>query len=259
MITHIIIPEASTPSSLASMETNSGEVESRNRQQMNDNFGLTPTAKAHHGTELLVAAIEPQFVSRAGFEPYEFVPISYRMKLVAGELYFIKVKINADEAVHLRVLKPLPWSIDQSVLEAWQTRMALEDPIVYFESDGSINSYKIDAVPQPKVSDNENVKMDVTPGYVAGLGAPLMPSLTTQDIVDQVRDDFTKQTIFKPLMFIAITERLQRATHGTHHFVKVKMSATSYVHLKIFMKNQSTPQLVSYRIGKMQDDKIEFF
>ncbi|XP_063052189.1 cystatin-B-like [Engraulis encrasicolus] len=61
-----------------------------------------------------------------------FYPILYRMQVVAGTNYFIKVHVDEDKYVHICVSQALPCNGGECSISGIQSNKTLEDPIDYF-------------------------------------------------------------------------------------------------------------------------------
>ncbi|XP_068787198.1 cystatin-A isoform X1 [Struthio camelus] len=82
-----------------------------------------------------------------------------------------------------------------------------------------------------------------------------------QHIVHQVKPQFESRVNETYGTFQAIAYRTQ-VVAGTNYFIKVQVSDTMYVHLRVFQglphENQG-PSLVSYQTGKTRDDPLTYF
>lgn len=59
----------------------------------------------------------------------EFTPVHYKTQVVAGTNYFIKVRVNVDKHLHIRVHRSLQ---GEFTLAAVQQEKSLEDELKYF-------------------------------------------------------------------------------------------------------------------------------
>ncbi|NWS19840.1 CYTX protein, partial [Pachyramphus minor] len=77
----------------------------------------------------------------------------------------------------------------------------------------------------------------------------------------QVKPQFESKENRNCPMFTAIVYRTQ-VVAGINYFIKVQVSATTYVHLRVFQslphQNQG-PSLVSFQTGKTRDDPLTYF
>ncbi|NXU83964.1 CYTX protein, partial [Xiphorhynchus elegans] len=77
----------------------------------------------------------------------------------------------------------------------------------------------------------------------------------------QVKPQFESKTMRNCAMFTAIAYKTQ-VVAGINYFIKVQVSSTEYVHLRVFLslphENQG-PSLVSFQTGKTRDDPLTYF
>ncbi|NXF70736.1 CYTB protein, partial [Sclerurus mexicanus] len=77
----------------------------------------------------------------------------------------------------------------------------------------------------------------------------------------QVKPQFESKESRNCAMFTAIVYKTQ-VVAGINYFIKVQISDTEYVHLKVFQslphENQG-PSLVSFQTGKTRDDPLTYF
>ncbi|XP_071415546.1 cystatin-A-like [Pithys albifrons albifrons] len=82
-----------------------------------------------------------------------------------------------------------------------------------------------------------------------------------QHMVNQVKPQFESRENRKCPMFTAIVYKTQ-VVAGINYFIKVEVSKTDYVHLKVFKslphENQDL-SLVSFQTGKTKDDPLTYF
>ncbi|XP_065057753.1 cystatin-B-like [Rhopilema esculentum] len=64
----------------------------------------------------------------------KFVGVSYKSQIVAGTNYFIKVKVDNNEYVHLRVFVPLPFMRSEPQLANALDGKEKTDPLEYINS-----------------------------------------------------------------------------------------------------------------------------
>ncbi|XP_066031599.1 cystatin-A-like isoform X1 [Chamaea fasciata] len=76
--------------------------------------------------------VKPQFESRANTNCREFKAIEYRIQVVAGTMYFIKVQVSDANYVHLKVFQRLPYENQGPSLADFQTGKTRDDPLTYF-------------------------------------------------------------------------------------------------------------------------------
>ncbi|XP_027740996.1 cystatin-B-like [Empidonax traillii] len=82
-----------------------------------------------------------------------------------------------------------------------------------------------------------------------------------QHIVNQVKPQFESKENRSCAMFTAIVFKTQ-VVAGINYFIKVQVSDTEYVHLRVFQslphENQG-PSLVSFQTGKTRNDPLTYF
>ncbi|KAM7308770.1 cystatin-B [Ixodes scapularis] len=74
--------------------------------------------------------VRPEVETRAGKTFAEFTPLKYKTQLVNGVNYFIKVRVGADQHIHIRAHKAFSGEVTFS---AHQEDKSLEDEIVHFQ------------------------------------------------------------------------------------------------------------------------------
>ncbi|NXK23458.1 CYTA protein, partial [Arenaria interpres] len=88
---------------------------------------------------------------------------------------------------------------------------------------------------------------------------PATPEI--QRIANEVKPQFESKENRTYGIFNAIKYRSQLVA-GVNYFIKVQVSDTDYVHLRVFealpYENQG-PKLVSFQTGKTRDDPIDYF
>ncbi|NWW69156.1 CYTB protein, partial [Ifrita kowaldi] len=76
--------------------------------------------------------VKPQFESQANTNCAVFEATEYRSQVVAGSIYFIKVRVSDDQYVHLKVFQSLPYENQGPSLVGFQTGKTRDDPLTYF-------------------------------------------------------------------------------------------------------------------------------
>ncbi|NWZ38343.1 CYTB protein, partial [Brachypodius atriceps] len=76
--------------------------------------------------------VKLQFERRANMNCGDFTPTEYRTQVVAGTMYFIKVRVSDVEYVHLKVFLALPHENQGPSLVDFQTGKTRDDPLTYF-------------------------------------------------------------------------------------------------------------------------------
>ncbi|XP_032535168.1 uncharacterized protein LOC116782525 [Chiroxiphia lanceolata] len=93
---------------------------------------------------------------------------------------------------------------------------------------------------------------DLTSGALA-TPPPTIPNWVKQQFEEQVN---RKYSIFRAILY-----RTQKVS-GTMYFIKVQVSGTDYVHLKVFVGPPAEnvyPALISFQTGKTRNDPLDYF
>ena len=69
--------------------------------------------------------------AEAGCAFTTFTPVECAKQVVAGLIYFVKVDIGAEKAIHVRILKPLPHTKRSMEIQA-KKDMPLSAPLEHF-------------------------------------------------------------------------------------------------------------------------------
>ncbi|KAM9565688.1 cystatin-A [Guaruba guarouba] len=88
---------------------------------------------------------------------------------------------------------------------------------------------------------------------------PATPEI--QHIVNQVKPQFESKENRTYGTFKAIVYKTQ-VVAGTNYFIKVQVSDTDYVHLRVFQSlphENEGPSLVDFQTGKTRDDPLTYF
>ncbi|XP_025719258.1 cystatin-B [Callorhinus ursinus] len=93
-----------------------------------------PTASqpATAETQAIADQVKPQLEERENKQYATFKAVEFRSQVVAGMNYFIKVQVDDDEFVHLRVFRSLPHENKPVALSSYQTNKARHDELAYF-------------------------------------------------------------------------------------------------------------------------------
>ncbi|XP_026351799.1 cystatin-B [Ursus americanus] len=93
-----------------------------------------PTASqpATAETQSIADQVKPQLEERENKKYATFKAVEFRSQVVAGRNYFIKVQVDDDEFVHLRVFQSLPHENKPLALSSYQTNKARHDELAYF-------------------------------------------------------------------------------------------------------------------------------
>ncbi|NWR85432.1 CYTX protein, partial [Furnarius figulus] len=77
----------------------------------------------------------------------------------------------------------------------------------------------------------------------------------------QVKPQFESKANMNCAMFTAIVYKTQMVA-GINYFIKVQVSNTEYVHIRVFQSlphENEGPSLVSFQTGKTRDDPLTYF
>ncbi|XP_022371842.1 cystatin-B [Lutra lutra] len=93
-----------------------------------------PTASqpATAETQAIADQVKAQLEERENKKFATFKAVEFRSQVVAGRNYFIKVQVDDDEFVHLRVFQSLPHENKPLALSSYQTNKAKHDELAYF-------------------------------------------------------------------------------------------------------------------------------
>eukprot|EP00670_Eutreptiella_braarudii_P006212 CAMPEP_0174285428 /NCGR_PEP_ID=MMETSP0809-20121228/8764_1 /TAXON_ID=73025 ORGANISM="Eutreptiella gymnastica-like, Strain CCMP1594" /NCGR_SAMPLE_ID=MMETSP0809 /ASSEMBLY_ACC=CAM_ASM_000658 /LENGTH=97 /DNA_ID=CAMNT_0015381215 /DNA_START=28 /DNA_END=321 /DNA_ORIENTATION=+ len=80
----------------------------------------------------MVVALRSATETSAGVEFAVFEPIQYSTQVVAGTNYFVKVKTDEDQYVHVRIFQPLPHTGAPPEVHSVQVGKSEGDPIGHF-------------------------------------------------------------------------------------------------------------------------------
>eukprot|EP01132_Coremiostelium_polycephalum_P000629 gene629-780_t len=90
--------------------------------------GLSQTHKADPAIKNLVNIVKKNVEEKLGRSYNKFEPISYRMQVVAGTNYFVKVQTD-DQVIHTKIFV----SLDQETkLTSLEENKSMSDDISYF-------------------------------------------------------------------------------------------------------------------------------
>lgn len=88
--------------------------------------------KATEEVQKIVDEVKSQAEAKAGTTFNEFKAISYRAQVVAGQNYFVKVKVGDSSYIHLRIYQTLPHDGSRLELTAIKTGLSEGDSLDYF-------------------------------------------------------------------------------------------------------------------------------
>ncbi|XP_044106785.1 cystatin-B [Neovison vison] len=93
-----------------------------------------PTASqpATAETQAIADQVKAQLEERENKKFTTFKAVEFRSQVVAGTNYFIKVQVDDEEFVHLRVFQSLPHENKPLALSSYQTNKAKHDELAYF-------------------------------------------------------------------------------------------------------------------------------
>ncbi|CAD7693708.1 cystatin-B [Vulpes vulpes] len=83
-------------------------------------------------TQAIADQVKAQLEERENKKYTTFKAVTFRSQVVAGTNYFIKVQVDDDEFVHLRVFQSLPHENKPLALSSYQTNKAKHDELAYF-------------------------------------------------------------------------------------------------------------------------------
>ncbi|XP_005090623.1 cystatin-A1 isoform X1 [Aplysia californica] len=94
--------------------------------------GLVEDKEADQSVQTLIEQVREALETKAGKTFSQYKAVTYRTQVVAGTNYFVKVQVDADEYVHLRVFKPLPNENRLPELSAYQLCKTKDDELQFF-------------------------------------------------------------------------------------------------------------------------------
>ncbi|XP_036307115.1 cystatin-B-like [Pipistrellus kuhlii] len=95
--------------------------------------GGTSAAKpATAEIQAIADKVKPQLEEKANKKYPTFKATEYKSQLVAGTNYFIKVQVEDDDFVHIRVFQSLPHESKALALHDYQTNKTKQDELTYF-------------------------------------------------------------------------------------------------------------------------------
>uniref|UniRef100_A0A4X2KDG5 Cystatin domain-containing protein n=1 Tax=Vombatus ursinus TaxID=29139 RepID=A0A4X2KDG5_VOMUR len=94
--------------------------------------GLSETKSATPETQKIVDEVKSQFEKKSN-EKYDcFEAAEYKTQVVAGTMYFVKVRVGGDQYAHLKVFQPLPHTNKPMELSDYQTGKTKDEELTYF-------------------------------------------------------------------------------------------------------------------------------
>ncbi|XP_003469356.2 cystatin-A [Cavia porcellus] len=95
--------------------------------------GLSKAKPATPEIQEIADKIKPQLEEKTNESYQEFTAIEYKTQVVAGTNYFIKIRVDNDGYVHVRVFEPLPGRNEDALqLSGYQTGKSKDDELSYF-------------------------------------------------------------------------------------------------------------------------------
>ncbi|XP_071989364.1 cystatin-A1-like [Engystomops pustulosus] len=95
--------------------------------------GLGPEMPANPEVQALCALVKTQFLEQSKVNAIDYQAISYRVQLVNGLNFFVKVWLGGEDYAHLRIYEPFTFSgLLKPGLSAFLLHQTKDDPIDYF-------------------------------------------------------------------------------------------------------------------------------
>ncbi|XP_003795127.1 cystatin-A [Otolemur garnettii] len=94
--------------------------------------GLTEAKPATAEIQEIANKIKPQLEKRTNETYAEFEAVLYRTQVVAGINYFIKIRVDDDCYVHVKVFRSLPYQNQELTLTDFQTDKSKDDELTGF-------------------------------------------------------------------------------------------------------------------------------
>ncbi|KAK1344285.1 hypothetical protein QTO34_014850 [Cnephaeus nilssonii] len=160
-----------------------------------------------------------------------FKATEYKSQVVAGTNYFIKVQVEDDDFVHIRVFQSLPHENKPLALHDYQTNKTKQDELTYFYDTGMV---------------------------LGGYSAARPATAEIQAIADKVKAQLEEKENKKYPTFKA-TEYKSQLVQGTNYVIKVQVEDDDFVHIQVF---ESLPQenkplaLEHYQTNKTRKDEL---
>jgi cystatin-A/B len=78
----------------------------------------------------LVLSLQQHIVSATpDFSTSTFEPVSVKSQVVAGMNYWVKIKVDGDEYIHVKIYKPLPYTNSPPTVQEVIRGKTLDDPL----------------------------------------------------------------------------------------------------------------------------------
>ncbi|XP_007452561.1 PREDICTED: cystatin-B [Lipotes vexillifer] len=91
----------------------------------------TPTQPATAEAQAIADQVRSQLEEKERQFPM-FKAVEFKSQVVAGRVFFIKVQVDVDNFVHIRVFESLPQENKPLVLASYQTHKGRHDELTYF-------------------------------------------------------------------------------------------------------------------------------
>ncbi|XP_059955683.1 cystatin-B [Mesoplodon densirostris] len=91
----------------------------------------TPTQPATADIQAIADQVRSQLEEKEKKFPM-FKAVEFKSQVVAGRVFFIKVQVDEDSFVHIRVFESLPHENKPLVLASYQTNKGRHDELTYF-------------------------------------------------------------------------------------------------------------------------------
>uniref|UniRef100_A0A0B6Z7H4 Cystatin domain-containing protein n=1 Tax=Arion vulgaris TaxID=1028688 RepID=A0A0B6Z7H4_9EUPU len=93
------------------------------------------TSEIHKATEEvqhLAEEIRGDLEAKTGRHFPEFKAIEYMTQLVSGINYFVRIQVDDNDYIHVRIFKPLPHTGNKPEVSNYQTSKTKDDSLTYF-------------------------------------------------------------------------------------------------------------------------------
>ncbi|XP_055270821.1 cystatin-B [Moschus berezovskii] len=90
------------------------------------------TQPATAETQAIADKVKSQLEEKENKKFPVFKALEFKSQLVAGKNYFIKVQVDEDDFVHIRVFESLPHENKPVALTSYQTSKGRHDELTYF-------------------------------------------------------------------------------------------------------------------------------
>ncbi|KAM7133712.1 cystatin-B [Molossus nigricans] len=94
--------------------------------------GCSDTRPATAEVQAITDKVKAQLEEKENKKYSTFKAVEFQTQVVAGTNYFIKVQVEDDDFVHLRVFESLPHENKALALHGYQTNKTKQDKLSYF-------------------------------------------------------------------------------------------------------------------------------